>query len=313
MSETSAFSAQQWRQHWWLSNDRQRSSLTRNRFATRPLIPHTSMEYGSARADGSRLRPVAPLTADLMFLLPGKKVAVVLVDNYFDRIHWFMLLFHQGEFRKKFARTYTEILTAGDGTDSGYMSVLLSAFIISLQYLSPSRRGTLLQIGVDAEALKDKIISGLRTKLLDILALNSLEAVQMCVLLGTYYLNTGEPAQAWSLCGCGLRLAQALNLHRSVLIPLSGPENRVNQVRLTAEARKRCWWAIYETETFCSMIFGFPLTISDGDCDVDPLDDYDVFSLSANGEATERPTLLSYKLAMSQLSSIIRSTLKDLY
>jgi hypothetical protein len=29
-----------------------------------------------------------------------------LVDNYFDRIHWFILVFHQDDFRKKFQDLY---------------------------------------------------------------------------------------------------------------------------------------------------------------------------------------------------------------
>lgn len=70
--------------------------------------------------------------------------------------------------------------------------------------------------GVDPCLLRDNILNTIRTKLLDIVSLGSLEAAQTCVLLGTYYLYHGNPGLAWPVCGCGLRIAQALNLHRKL-------------------------------------------------------------------------------------------------
>ncbi|KAH7146201.1 hypothetical protein EDB81DRAFT_485666 [Dactylonectria macrodidyma] len=63
------------------------------------------------------------------------------------------------------------------------------------------------------------------------------------------------------------------------------------------------------------MIYGFPQSISDADCDVEPLDPNDPWSIAADAEPSSpgQPTLLEYKCFMLKLSKIIKSTLKDVY
>ncbi|KAJ4264550.1 hypothetical protein NW762_005752 [Fusarium torreyae] len=115
---------------------------------------------------------------------------------------------------------------------------------------------------------------------------------------------------AWPLCGSGLRIAQALNLHRKM--PRDNPQDQALQQII--EDRKRAWWAVYEIETFCSMLYGFPLGFSDSDCSVEPLNPYDEYSGStAEAIQTRQATLLFFKCAMSTLSAIVKSALVDLY
>ncbi|KAE8151545.1 fungal-specific transcription factor domain-containing protein [Aspergillus avenaceus] len=245
---------------------------------------------------------------------PGNgKAAGLLVNNHFDRIHWFMLLFHQQQSRDKVCDLYTPEPVGPQRSPSsrlGDIAVLLAVLATSLKYTTDLQKSQMRCFNVDPDILNEKILTNLRLRLLDILALGTLEAVQTCVLLGSYYLFHGEPELAWPLCGCGLRIAQALNLHRK--FPYHGTVETT--LKPSISARKRCWWAVYEIETFCSMLYGFPLSLSDSDCDVDPLDVYDESSASAIQESLPpRTTLLHYKCAMSTLSSIVKSALVDLY
>lgn len=226
-----------------------------------------------------------------------------------------MLLFHQHEFRRNFEFLYASCnqrsTTKRSQQRVGYVAVLLAACAISLQYIDSAQKEALLILGVDADVFKDKILITLRLRLLDILALGSLQAVQTCVLLGSYYLYHGEPELAWPLCGCGLRIAQALNLHRK---PHLRDSRFDDYDQPSAAARNRCWWAVYEIETFCSMMFGFPTSISDSDCDIEQLDIHDASSGSVTeSNRNDRTTLLTYKHSMSRLSRIIKSVLTDLY
>ncbi|KAG9256345.1 uncharacterized protein F5Z01DRAFT_618439 [Emericellopsis atlantica] len=241
---------------------------------------------------------------ELISLLPAADVATVLVEIYFDKIHWFMLLFHQMEFRDSFAKLYrSHALGLGGllgGKDIGFLSVLLAVFSLSLRLAADDQRRQLAARGVDTNAVRESILTALRLRLLDVIALGSTEAVQMCVLLGSNYLYHGEPELAWTLCGCALRLAQALHLHRHAS---------------ATDAAKRCWWAIHEVDTFCSMIYGFPQSMADADCDVGALDPNDPYSIATDPERSSlgHTTLLDYKCAMIKLSKIIKSTLTDLY
>lgn len=250
---------------------------------------------------------------ELSQLLPNREITYLLVDNYFDKIHWYMLLFHQHKFRNALSSLYLDTSSTApatgrqDESTAGYISVLLAVCALSLRYTSTAQREQLGKHTVNAESLRESILNTLRLRLLDNLALGSLEAVQLCVLLGSYYLYHGEPELAWPLCGCALRLAQALELHRRPMPDMvSQHEN---------EVRKRCWWAVHEIETYCSMIYGFPLSMSDSDCNTEPLDPSDQWSIAADGKpsSSRRPTLLVYKCSMSALSKIIKSALEDLY
>ncbi|KAJ5986350.1 hypothetical protein N7451_010715 [Penicillium sp. IBT 35674x] len=195
----------------------------------------------------------------------------------------------------------------------GLTSTFLLVIAIALQYTGKYRSQILETKNVDATFLKDKILSTVRSRLLDIVSVGSLEAVQTCVLLGTYYLYHGSPNLAWPVCGCGLRVAQAMNLHRK--LPINQPISA--QVQRNIETRKRCWWAIYEIETFCSISYGYPHGIVDADCNVellDPLMTSPGQSPAIYDELHQCPaSLLSYKYLMSKLSVLLKDVLNDLY
>ncbi|PTB40341.1 hypothetical protein M441DRAFT_90611 [Trichoderma asperellum CBS 433.97] len=267
----------------------------------------------------ARLKKLIAAEKKFMILLPDIRAATLLVENYFDKIHWFVLVFHQREFRDKFQQLYASECQEFEehGSRLGYISVFLAVCAVSLQYTSSDQKQKLADVGVEQHVLQDDILDALRLRLLDIVSLGSLESIQTCVLLGTFYLYHGQPELAWPICGCGLRIAQALNIHRRSSSGSSTPDLD-DPIQRAQESRKRCWWAIYEIETFCSMLYGFPLSISDRDCDTKPLHPYAVRSLDSLGDSIFRraagePTLLSYKYFMVQLSIIVKSALADIY
>ncbi|OOQ88133.1 putative fungal specific transcription factor [Penicillium brasilianum] len=267
-------------------------------------------------ATNSWLQGPQSAIADLVSLLPSRDVATLLVDTYFDRIHWFMLIFHQDDFRKTWQQMYDlpKEQLIENCPNPGFISTFLVVIAIALHYAGRHRRGLLQAHGISPVDFKERILSTTRAKILDIVSLGSLEAVQTCVLLGTYYLYHGKPELAWPVCGCGLRIAQALNLHRK--LPHKG--SMTPGIHRRNETRKRCWWAIYEIETFCSMSYGYPHSIKDSDCDVEFLDP-SAKSVTGQSPASFSATygcpasLLSYKYLMSKLSVLINDILTDLY
>ncbi|KAL5332855.1 hypothetical protein BJX70DRAFT_392636 [Aspergillus crustosus] len=224
-------------------------------------------------------------------LLSKQEAAALLVDKYFDQVHWFMLIFHRDEFRRRWKDLYSL-------DSSSPMSPCLMVIAIGLQYAGPHRRHLLADHNVSAKTLSLELFSAIQAKLLDILLFGSLEAVQTCVLLGAYYHYHGSPGLAWPVCGCGLRTTQALNLHRKL--------------------PKSCWWAIYEIETFYSMSYGYPHRNKDVGCDVEPLDPSRESQVVLSPKIFDAPltcgaTLLSYKYFMSKLPKLINSALAELY
>ncbi|KAF5005029.1 hypothetical protein FDECE_8500 [Fusarium decemcellulare] len=310
-AETSAFLARTW------AHSKPRSSSQRQQDgAPSPLQRMLFRHRQSVQSHPAPRTSMSLLVErELLSLLPDLEVAMILVENYFDRIHWFTLLFHQRDFRDKFQNLYgpgprPSNQLAPTTSRVGYVAVLLAVFATSLQYTNDQQKQLLATHGIESQSLKEKILTGLKLRFLDIISIGSLEVVQMCILLGSYYLYHGEPEMAWPLCGSGLRIAQALNLHRRM--PGGDPDDHA--IQRSIEERKRAWWAIDEIETFCSMLYGFPVSISDSDCDVAPLNPYDEYSGSMSEEQyATQPNLLFFKCAMSKLSAIVKSALVDLY
>ncbi|KAK8076140.1 hypothetical protein PG994_003412 [Apiospora phragmitis] len=176
----------------------------------------------------------------------------------------------------------------------GYVAVLLAVCAISLEYITAPQIAALVAYEVEPEAYKLHILTTLKLRTMDVVSLGTLEAVQMCVVLGSYYLYHGLPELAWPICGCGLRIAQALNLHRKVPPPsVVGPGSpggaEEEYALYVLSARRRCWWAVYEIETFCSTMYGFPLSVVEGDCDIEDLDPYDESSAATTHDAPHAP------------------------
>lgn len=267
------------------------------------VAPQTRHSLGHASSAFTQLIP----------LLPSFEAASLLVDTYFDRAHWFMLIFHQDEFRQRWPKLYEQCsgYPMKKSHLTGSLSTCLMVIAIGMHYAGSHRQELLASHGVD-QSLKERILRSIRAHILDIVSLGSLEAVQTCILLGTYYLYHGAPSLAWPVCGCGLRIAQALGLHRK-LEPSHDPN-----FRLQNETRKRCWWAIYEIETFCAVSYGYPHSIRDADCDVEPLDPSAKLPIVQPPGSFDEPlmcetTLLSYKYFMSKLSAITKEVLEELY
>lgn len=71
---------------------------------------------------------------------------------------------------------------------------------------------------------------------MDLIDEECLEFVQLCALLGSYWLYWGRPRSAFSLLGAATKTAQSMELHRD-------SDNRLSYE--DAEERKRVWWTIY--------------------------------------------------------------------
>lgn len=235
-----------------------------------------------------------------------------------------MLVFHQSDFRSHFRQLYRDLDEHNSQQPTsvgiGFVSLFAAVCIVSLRYSDAQHKESLSQWGVHPDTLQQRLLTTLRQRFLEIVAQGCIEAVQVCVLLGSFYIYHGEPELAWPICGCGLRIAQALNLHRHKpkFGGLPGPPDLDDPEQRAEETRKRCWWTVYEIETTCSMIYGFPLSINDDDCDVELLNPYPLRSGDPSWnpvvwKRTGQATLLSYKHAMGQLSVIIKSTLTGLY
>ncbi|KAF7503207.1 hypothetical protein GJ744_004210 [Endocarpon pusillum] len=199
---------------------------------------------------------LVPVRDLIGFDLPDAQICDVLVETYFFAVHWFSLVIYEPKFRAQYQR----IITTGYASRSEYGFLLLLLMVLSLGCWYGPMPGQNTSDGTaELGRMHEMFLKKVREQFMDIMDEDSLEYVQLCTLLGSFYLYHGRPRSSFSILGAATKSAQAMGLHRD-----SGskfPED-------ITEERKRLWWTIYTWDRFATIVYGRPLSINDQDCNV---------------------------------------------
>jgi hypothetical protein len=241
------------------------------------------------------------------FDLPPKTTLDALLETYLRAVHWFMLLFHEPSFRRR----YEGLMAHGiqSRADSRFSLFMLTIWILGCQYTS---EGDTAHLGFDVITFQKAALRHLEANLMFLFEDSALESVQVCVLLGSFYLYTGRPNLGFVVLGSGIRCAFALGLHREVSWPELPSESR--------EERRRAWWSLFVFDRFASIVYGHPCGIRDGDFEVSQprnLDDacsQELASLMSRSPEDEDQgvtafTYMTCKIELYRLSSPIMTEL----
>jgi hypothetical protein len=209
-----------------------------------------------------------------------------LIDAFFDRMHWFILIFHESSFRE----TAQQVLESGtwDGSQRGPVLALLMVGALGLQCViyDPSWVGhkSMTEASLEARSFLTALIAEVRSHLIDLLDDCCIETIQVCSLLGTFYIFHGSPSLAWSVLGLSVRTAYALALHCD--------DDDQNRDQVDAQVRRRNWNHIMVADTFAAMIYGRPASLDAAFSCLHPL--YDL------GDTVIPPELGTYSLLDSE-------------
>lgn len=236
------------------------------------------------------------------FVLPPKGTLDAILDTYLKAVHWFMLLFHEPSFRLR----YEGLIARGiqSRTDSRFSLLLLTVWILGCKYMSESDA---TRLGFDAKTFQTAALRHLEANLMFLFEDSESESVQVCVLLGSFYLYTGRPNLGFVVLGSGIRCAFALGLHRESSWPPLTQE--------VQEERKRVWWALFIFDRFASIVYGHPCGIREGEFEVSEprnLDDTGSHQPST-GIGTEAVTAFTYVACKIELYRISSPIMTELY
>ncbi|CAG8333946.1 unnamed protein product [Penicillium salamii] len=189
--------------------------------------------------------------------LPPEAVMLALIDVYFERMQWFVMLFHEPSFRQTARRIISA--KAWRRQDLSPTMAVLAVAMIGLQSVLPDQNWpgheVLRAHSVDGTKLMHGFINEIRRNLLDISVDCRIEAVQVCFLVSSYYVYHNSPSIAWTVSGMAVRSAYALDLYTKS----SQYENPI-----VDEVRSRCWNHAIVADTFTSIIYGRPSSIDTG-------------------------------------------------
>jgi hypothetical protein len=240
--------------------------------------------------------------------LPSRETLDLILDTYLKAVHWFMLLFHEQTFRRR----YEVFLARGVRckADSNFCKLLLVVCVLGCQYIDKHAASDL---GFDVVGFQQMALHHLEANLLSLCEDTDLASVQVCVLLGSFYLYNGRPNLGFVVLGSGIRCAYAFGLHRENSWPRLKEED--------IEERRRVWWALFIFDRYASIIYGHPCGIREGEFAVASprnLDD----TTQTHSHGTTMPdleggpgsvTLFTYVIFKIELYRLSSPVLMDLY
>ena len=202
-------------------------------------------------------------------LRPPSEAMEGLIDVFFDRMHWFILIFHEPSFRRSAQRVC--LSDTWDRSELGPVLATLMVSAIGLQSVvhDASWHGheLLAESSLEAGSLRDALIREVRFHLLDLLDDCCIETMQVCSLLGTYCIFHASPTLAWNILGLSVRTAYALALHCD--------DDEQDYDPVIAQVRRRNWNHITVADTFAAMIYGRPACLDAAFSHLQPLYDLD--------------------------------------
>ncbi|KAL2837563.1 hypothetical protein BJY01DRAFT_42004 [Aspergillus pseudoustus] len=199
-------------------------------------------------------------------------------------------VFHQESFQQRYENLMASSLIP-DGENSNFPWLVLLVLGLGTHYSSLNAHGA------DADSLgqlSENLLIHVEQRFLTIIDSPNLETVQICVLLGSFYLFNGRPTTGLVILAGGFKIAQVIGLnHESKWRGLCD---------VLRETRRRSWWALGVADKhvswlsvrsitanqsgtcrYAAVAFGRPCTVDDLDCDVGPVSD-----IKIEGQTTTR-------------------------
>ncbi|KAH7477812.1 hypothetical protein FOMA001_g10429 [Fusarium oxysporum f. sp. matthiolae] len=123
------------------------------------------------------------------------------------------------------------------------------------------------QMSPQYRQLSRDLITVIETKFLQIVGCQTVETVQICILLGSFIFYT-RPTTGLGICGMGVKIAQVIGLHRESFWKEAS--------QLAREVKRRTWWTLEVFDKYAAVAFGRPCIIDDSDCQVEMISDIDI-------------------------------------
>jgi hypothetical protein len=183
--------------------------------------------------------------------MPPTAVAEMLFDAYLKSVHWFMLIFHEPSLREEM----NSVLATGHVREHNLSTLvlILVVLLIGTKYVAKEDVFSILP-PVDLDRLQANLLATVESKFLAVLDQDNVGAIQVCILLSSFYFYHGRPNRCLAINSAAMRMAQNLKFNR---------EDSWHAIdTIEREQRRRAWWALYVLDGFVvSQSAGSPLQI----------------------------------------------------
>ncbi|OAP57804.1 hypothetical protein AYL99_08542 [Fonsecaea erecta] len=266
---------------------------------------------GAIPGDAGRSATNPQSFGSILTPLPSQTILQVAVDAYFDRVNWYIMLFHQPSFAIKTQNILRRTAWRRDELCDVMVVATVAALGLRCVEHDKTWKGhhLLEAYSVTAESLVSDLMSQIASRFYELMLESRIEVFQICMLLTIYHVYFGSSTLAWNVSGVSTRTAYALALHC---------DKARTTDEIAREVSNRCWNHLVVSDQFSSMIFGRPASLDPAFAQFKKLADLDDTDLpdttAALGVFQEpgRPaTFLTYHTLKFELYDIIRQTLQS--
>ncbi|KAH7084102.1 fungal-specific transcription factor domain-containing protein [Paraphoma chrysanthemicola] len=237
----------------------------------------------------------------LHYVLPGRRQADKLLSLYWDTVHPLCPFLEKRQFLAQYEALWVHQET--DTEDPVFLCTLNLLFAISSHLngdLSPTERHS-----------SADVFFGRSKEYLDVWNLQTLQSVQMLLLMSIYTQSLCELNQSWMITGVAIRTAQSLGLHLHDTGRTVGPHENRGLLR-------RVWHSCVFLDRMAAMTYGRPSMTPASittKCHISQFVDEDIYSTD---DLQAMPSLYSpsgvgFFLLSSQLFEILNEVLEAFY
>ncbi len=169
--------------------------------------------------------------------LPPSHVIEFCLESYVDAVHWFMLLFHEPSLRAGIA----DLRSTGFVRTDRISFPILVALVIAVGAKYATRSDAEERCpGFDLDGLGTRFIRKTEERLFEVVDEARIEAIQIAIILSSYYIYHSRPNRSLALNGISQKLALSMGLHKESSWKTHDPVVR--------EVWRRLCWALYTAE-----------------------------------------------------------------
>ncbi|WQF82355.1 hypothetical protein CDEST_07369 [Colletotrichum destructivum] len=242
-----------------------------------------------------------PIPTILEGRFPDLGTIQLLLEEYFEAVHWFSLVLYEPKFRRQL-----QSIEDGLAHPSEAPFLILLSTVLGMAAWYQSKKGP-RDGSQEWKLWSDDLLKIVETRLVQVMDQRSLAAVQTLILLGSHHVYHGRPNLSFALLGATIKMSHALGLHRRQ------KDGSFDDV----EERKRVWWTIYTWDRFASISYGRPLSINDEDYNVDlpaKFTESPFFGVdTAHAQVTSSVCYSPYQTELTQLYLIASPALKKIF
>lgn len=145
-----------------------------------------------------------------------------------------MLIFHEPSLREELS----SLLETGRTSERSLSRLLLILVIllIATKYVVVADIKT-ARSSIDINLLQAKLLATIEKNFLAVLDQDNIGAIQVCILLSSFYFYHGRPNRCLAINSAAIRMAQNMKFHHEA--------SWYGVDTIEREQRRRVWWALY--------------------------------------------------------------------